>query len=100
MSERQTEVPGDLTSQKGVVPFIFEQKESRKTVVAAIAQLPEMQKEVVLLRFYHDLKFREIAQVTGASESTVKSRLRQGLQKLRTFFKRGESEDEEAIRRK
>ena len=40
------------------------------------------QKEVIILRFYYDLKIREIATITKASVSTVKSRLQQGIKKL------------------
>lgn len=46
-------------------------------------QLPEYQREVLLLRFYYDLKLTEIAQITHAKLPTVKSRLQQGLKKLR-----------------
>lgn len=99
MSGRQTRMSEDLIGRRDDdVPFIFEQKETRKAVVAAIGQLPEEQKDVVLLRFYHEMKIREIAEVVGVGESTVKSRLRQGLRKLRIFFKRGGSEDEAATR--
>jgi len=43
---------------------------------------PEIQ-AVLRLRFYEDLPLREIAAVTGANLSTVKTRLYTGLKKLR-----------------
>lgn len=49
----------------------------------AIDRLPDIQKEVVILRFYHDRKLKEIATITGVSLPTVKSRLKQGLDKLK-----------------
>lgn len=50
---------------------------------AALLELPEDQREVVLLRIYEDMKFTEIAEVTGASVKTVESRHRLALDKLR-----------------
>lgn len=50
---------------------------------AAIAELPEDQREVFLMRERADLSFKEIAEVIGVSENTVKSRMRYALEKLR-----------------
>ena len=49
----------------------------------AIAQLPEDQREVFLLRQVSGLSFREIADVVQVSENTVKSRMRYALEKIR-----------------
>lgn len=57
-------------------------------VKAALASLPQMQRDVVILRFYSDLKITEIAKVTGVSVPTVKSRLRQGKQKLKSILEK------------
>lgn len=48
----------------------------------ALAGLPERQRTVVILKEYHGLKFREIAEILGTPESTVKSRLYHGLESL------------------
>ena len=45
-----------------------------------------MQKDVIILRFYYDMKFKEIAAVVGAGIPTVKSRLRQGMEKMKQFL--------------
>jgi RNA polymerase sigma-70 factor (ECF subfamily) len=50
----------------------------------AIAALPEPQREVFLMREVLDLPFAEIAEAVGASEATVKSRMRYALQRLRS----------------
>jgi RNA polymerase sigma-70 factor (ECF subfamily) len=63
--------------------------EDLETAVALkdmIDRLPDMQKEVLILRFYHDMKIKDIARVTGAPVPTVKSRLNQGLSKLRKLL--------------
>ncbi|HET7627081.1 MAG TPA: sigma-70 family RNA polymerase sigma factor [Bacillales bacterium] len=96
---RQAELSEHLPSDKSDVPYIFEKKQQREHVKAAIEALPEYQKEVILLRYYHDLKIKEIAEVTGSKEPTVKSRLRQGLAKLEYFLKRGEDDERERSRR-
>lgn len=57
--------------------------ENTAEVRRALHTLPDYQKEVIILRFYHDLKIREIAKITKSNVPTVKSRLRQGLQKIR-----------------
>ena len=45
--------------------------------------LPHSQRDVVILRVYQELSFREIATVTGSNLSSVKSRYRQALNKLK-----------------
>lgn len=49
----------------------------------AIATLPGVQREAVLLRFVEELSLEEIAAITGVGRETAKSRLRYALQKLR-----------------
>lgn len=48
----------------------------------AVERLPAEQREVFLLRQIGRLSFREIADVTGTSENTVKSRMRYALERL------------------
>jgi len=53
-------------------------------LAAAVATLPEAQREVVALKIDAGLTFAEIAAVTGTSLNTVASRYRYALDKLRT----------------
>ncbi len=55
----------------------------RPKLEAALASLPDEQREVFLLREYAGLRFHEIAAVTGVAENTVKSRMRYALEALR-----------------
>ncbi len=55
----------------------------RPVLEAALASLPDEQREVFLLREYAGLRFHEIAEVTGTPENTVKSRMRYALEALR-----------------
>lgn len=57
--------------------------EHRSHVVAMLDQLPEAQQEVLRLRYAESLSRTEIAEILDLSESVVKSRLFEGLTKLR-----------------
>ena len=50
---------------------------------AALGRLSEEQREVFLMREFLDMPFKEIADVVGVPENTVKSRMRYALEKLR-----------------
>ncbi len=51
-------------------------------IQGAVDLLPSEQREVFLLREIANLPFKEIAEVTGVSENTVKSRMRYALERL------------------
>jgi RNA polymerase sigma-70 factor, ECF subfamily len=60
--------------------------ENQLAVEAALQHLPEEQREAVVLKVFHELKFDEIAEIQGAPVSTVKSRLYMGFEKLRSIL--------------
>ena len=74
-------VPSNLNISEEVL-----RQEDAKIIQQAIDRLPDMQKEVIILRFYHDRKLKEIAAITGVSLPTAKSRLKQGLDKLKRYL--------------
>lgn len=49
----------------------------------ALDELPEDQREVILLHWFEDLPFDEIATIVGASTSAVKVRAHRGYERLR-----------------
>jgi RNA polymerase sigma-70 factor (ECF subfamily) len=53
----------------------------------ALQTLNEKQREVIILRFYHDLKLDDIARVAGVSERTVRTWLQQAQEQLRVKLK-------------
>jgi RNA polymerase sigma-70 factor, ECF subfamily len=57
--------------------------EVRDSIVRAVDALPEDQREVFLMREIANLPFRDIAEITGTPENTVKSRMRYALDRLR-----------------
>ncbi len=60
--------------------------EQAQLLARAVAELPEEQREVVLLRLKMDMKFRDIARLQQTSINTVLSRYRYGLERLRSLL--------------
>jgi RNA polymerase sigma-70 factor (ECF subfamily) len=52
-----------------------------------LAALPSEQREVIVLKIWHDLTFDEIGELLGISPNTASGRYRYGLQKLRAQVK-------------
>jgi RNA polymerase sigma-70 factor, ECF subfamily len=52
--------------------------EERDAVQRALMQLPDNYRQVMVLRYWNDLSYDEIAQATGLTESTIKTRLFRG----------------------
>jgi RNA polymerase sigma-70 factor, ECF subfamily len=61
-------------------------REQTERMESALAQLPAVYREVLLLRFQEDLSLEEIAGVVKAPLSTVKSRLYRGLSAARELL--------------
>jgi RNA polymerase sigma-70 factor (ECF subfamily) len=61
----------------------IELHERRAAVTRALARIPPEQREVLVLKEFEGLKLREIAEILGCPESTVKSRMYYGLAGLK-----------------
>ena len=55
----------------------------RHAVVAALRELPEQQREAIVLRYYADLSEAQIATAMGISRGAVKSHTARGMAALR-----------------
>ncbi len=78
--DRRYESPYDI----GVV-------ESNNELYELILKLPSRYKEVILLFYYEDLTYEEIAQILNIPKGTVQSRLARGREKLKKMIEeRGE----------
>ena len=56
-----------------------------------LERLPEAQREVVILRYYHDLTEEQVASVLDCPKGTVKSRMHNALARLSELVRRTES---------
>jgi RNA polymerase sigma-70 factor (ECF subfamily) len=77
--------PFDVADEKAESPL--EQvlhAEIRTGVQISLQRVPAIYREVLVLRFQEEMQLEEIAGVTGAPISTVKSRLYRGLEALKT----------------
>jgi RNA polymerase sigma factor (sigma-70 family) len=76
--ERTERIPDYDTPERQLSEF-----EERRRLQMALDELPEEQREVVLLRLEQELSLEEIGEMTGVGRETVKSRLRYAMDKLR-----------------
>lgn len=53
-----------------------------------VEQLPEDQREVIKMRFYEDLSFKEISEITGVSINTALGRMRYAVINLRKIIEK------------
>jgi RNA polymerase sigma-70 factor (ECF subfamily) len=82
-AEESQVTPREFASSE---PTPFDQTHMREESVrvdSALTHLDAVQREVVMLRFQEEMSLDEIAEVTGAPLSTVKSRLYRGLEALK-----------------
>jgi RNA polymerase sigma-70 factor (ECF subfamily) len=61
----------------------YERQELGEVVGRLLAELPEEQRLVLVLRHYEEVSFEEIARLTRTPASTIKSRFAAALQRLR-----------------
>jgi len=76
--ERTERMPDHDTPERQLSEF-----EERRRLQLALDELPEEQREVILLRLEQELSLEEIGEMTGVGRETVKSRLRYAMDKLR-----------------
>jgi RNA polymerase sigma factor (sigma-70 family) len=65
---------------------LIECSEELRLLSSALAELPEEQREVIVLRMHGRMRFKVIAQSLGLSVNTVKGRYRYGIRKLRSIL--------------
>jgi RNA polymerase sigma-70 factor (ECF subfamily) len=73
----------ELKDRKGQVVETLVRKETCKEVVSLLSELPENQRKIITLRFYNNLKLKEIAEELACPVGTVKSRLFHALRFLK-----------------
>lgn len=63
-----------------------ETKQFKETIKALVNELPSDQKEVVIMRTYYDMSFKEIADITNVSINTSLGRMRYALINLKKML--------------
>ncbi|UKK52255.1 RNA polymerase sigma factor [Prevotella sp. E13-17] len=66
----------------------FNGDETEAQLQEAIAQLPDVQKTVFMLRYYEEMKYSEISKITGTTEGGLKASYHIAVKKIEDFFKR------------
>jgi RNA polymerase sigma-70 factor, ECF subfamily len=61
-------------------------KQAEHRIRAMLLRLPADQREALLLRFFSDLRYGEMADVLGVSQSAAKMRVSRGLERLRALL--------------
>ena len=79
------EAESAISNSKRPEQWIIYSEQSRQ-LNDALAQLPEQQREVIILHLQGAMKFKAIAESQGVSINTVQSRYRYGLDKLRSIL--------------
>lgn len=62
------------------------ESDEKKDLLTQLEKLPDIQKEALTLYYFHDLKVREIAEIMNVPLATIKSRIKQGRDKLKEFY--------------
>jgi RNA polymerase sigma-70 factor (ECF subfamily) len=65
---------------------VMERRQTQQSIRQLIEQLPEEQREVITLRVYGELSFKEIADLTSVSINTALGRMRYALINLRRMI--------------
>ncbi|MBX6312648.1 MAG: RNA polymerase sigma factor [Isosphaeraceae bacterium] len=68
----------------------LEEEERRHWVRDSLARLPEPHRETLILAYFQDLEYREIAQILGIPVGTVKSRIHTAIASLRRIAQEAE----------
>ena len=79
------EAESEVSNSKRPEQWIIYNEQSRQ-LNNALAQLPEQQREVIILHLQGEMKFKAIAELQDVSINTIQSRYRYGLDKLRSIL--------------
>ncbi len=71
----------------------FEGEEIQLLLQKAVASLPEKQQQVFNLKYFQDLKYKEIAEIVEVSEGALKSNYHHAVKKVEKFLKENQTID-------
>ena len=76
----------DIRLSEGAIEGNIMEEQKADQIRKMLDYLPEVQREVIIMRFYEDLSFKEIAEKTGVSINTSLGRMRYALINLRKLI--------------
>jgi len=86
------QAPEMQSARQNVIPVVFdagdrlESTEEQEKLKRMIQMLPDAQRQVLMLRYYSNLKFVEIAQMLGIPLNTALGRMHKATQKLKVLM--------------
>ncbi|MEG1584848.1 MAG: sigma-70 family RNA polymerase sigma factor, partial [Anaerovorax sp.] len=89
------ELDENIAAEKQEILEDLEQKEERRFLVDMISALGEPDSEIFMRYYYYDEKISRISKITGICDSTVKTKLVRGRQKLKNMIMQKRGEDDE-----
>lgn len=81
--ETEFDIFNDAKLSEGNVENSMVNDQVLKDVRALVDELPDCQREVVFMRYYQDMSFKEIADITGVSINTALGRMRYAVMNMR-----------------
>jgi RNA polymerase sigma factor (sigma-70 family) len=79
-------LPDDRACESPGPASVLESRDTERSLLLLMDELPPNQREVIRLKFQNDLSYREIAEVTELSVTNVGFLLHTGLKKLRALI--------------
>lgn len=86
-SDCTTDDAGVPLHEKLLADEYFDGDETEAILQEAIAQLPEVQRTVFMLRYYDDMKYSEISKMLNTTEGALKASYHIAVGKIKEYFK-------------
>ncbi|MBQ5894972.1 MAG: sigma-70 family RNA polymerase sigma factor [Bacteroidaceae bacterium] len=81
--ETEVDLLNDAKLAEGTIENRMVNEQVLKDVRMLVDELPDCQREVVFMRYYQDLSFKDIADITGVSINTALGRMRYAILNMR-----------------
>jgi RNA polymerase sigma-70 factor (ECF subfamily) len=89
------ELNDQMADGKSQEAFQASEKEQEKTWLReSLEELPPMQKQVIEMRIYDELSFKEISEIVGSREGSCKVNFHHGMKRLKELFQKRKSKGE------